>query len=74
MILWEFYYLYNLLFLYTELRQAFDLFDSDSSGGISIAELKQALCALGVNITDQEARQMFSAIDIDSKRSISLLN
>ncbi len=50
-----------------ELRQAFDLFDTDSSGGISISELKQALSALGVNMSDEEARQMFSAIDIDSK-------
>jgi len=29
--------------------------------------LKQALSALGVNVSDQEARQMFSAIDVDSK-------
>ncbi|UJR35638.1 hypothetical protein I4U23_028388 [Adineta vaga] len=48
-----------------ELRQAFDLFDTDHSGGISVMELKQALTALGVTVTDQEARQMFSAIDID---------
>ncbi len=53
--------------LYLELRQAFDLFDTDNSGGISISELKQALSALGVNVSDQEARQMFSAIDVDSK-------
>jgi Ca2+-binding EF-hand superfamily protein len=53
--------------LYLELRQAFDLFDTDNSGGISVPELKQALAALGVTITDQEARQMFSAIDVDSK-------
>jgi hypothetical protein len=59
----------NSTFCYLELRQAFDLFDTDNSGGISISELKQALCALGVNVTDQEARQMFSAIDIDSKET-----
>lgn len=29
-------------------------------------ELKQALSALGVRVTDQEVRQMFSAIDINS--------
>jgi len=54
-----------------ELRQAFDLFDTDSSGGISINELKQALSALGVNVSDQEAKQMFSAIDIDSKNILN---
>jgi Ca2+-binding EF-hand superfamily protein len=30
-----------------------------------MSELKQALNALGVQLTDQEARQMFSAIDVD---------
>ncbi|CAF0977395.1 unnamed protein product [Adineta ricciae] len=53
-----------------ELRQAFDLFDSDCSGGISIIELKQALSALGVSINDQEARQMFLAIDADKNGRI----
>ncbi|CAF0865717.1 unnamed protein product [Adineta steineri] len=53
-----------------ELRQAFDLFDTDNSGGISVVELKQALGALGVKVTDQEARQMFSAIDIDKNGRI----
>lgn len=58
-----------------ELRQAFDLFDTDHSGGISVSELKQALGALGVTVSDQEARQMFSAIDIDSniKKKIDIV-
>lgn len=55
------------LYSFSELRQAFDLFDTDHSGGISAPELKQALQALGVQVSEQEARQMFSAIDIDSK-------
>ncbi len=59
---------------YLELRQAFDLFDADSSGGISVNELKQALGAMGVNLTDQEARHMFSAIDVDSNKKIHELN
>ena len=57
-----------------ELRQAFDLFDTDHSGGISVMELKSALGALGVTVSDQEARQMFSAIDIDSKEKKFLIN
>jgi hypothetical protein len=60
--------LFNRL-VHLELRQAFDLFDADSSGGITVNELKQALGAMGVNMTDQEARQMFSAIDVDSKHN-----
>ncbi|CAF1174171.1 unnamed protein product [Adineta steineri] len=54
----------------SELRQAFNLFDSDNSGGITIVELKQSLSALGVSITEQEARQMFSAIDVDNNGRI----
>ena len=50
-----------------ELRQAFDLFDTDRSGTISLSELKQALQALGVHVTDHEARKLFAAIDTDSK-------
>ncbi len=61
-----FFYKYIIFVFYLELRQAFDLFDSDKSGSISVNELKQALGAMGVNITDQEAQEMFSAIDVDS--------
>jgi Ca2+-binding EF-hand superfamily protein len=51
----------------TELRHAFDLFDTDRSGGISVSELTQALSALGVKVSDQQARELFTAIDVDSK-------
>ena len=30
-------------------------------------ELKQSLSALGVNVNDQQVKQIFSAIDVDSK-------
>ncbi len=55
--------------MYSELRQAFDLFNTDRSGSISINELQQVLGAMGVNVTDQEVQQMFSAIDVDSKNN-----
>ena len=57
-----------VILMYLELRQAFDLFDTDSSGGISVNELQKALCALDVNLTEQEVRQIFSAIDVDSNK------
>ncbi|CAF3326219.1 unnamed protein product [Rotaria socialis] len=50
-----------------ELRQAFDLFDADGSDDLSLPELKKALAALGVTVSDHEARQMFAAIDLDSR-------
>ncbi len=62
-------YIYCFCFLYSELRQAFDLFNTDRSGSISINELQQVLGAMGVNVTDQEVQQMFSAIDVDSKNN-----
>lgn len=58
----------NFLFVFdVELQQAFDLFDSDGSGGISPSELRRALEALNIRVNDAELRQMFSAIDTDSK-------
>lgn len=54
-------------FIDAELRQAFNLFDTDRSGGISVRELRQALSVLGVKLNEQQARDMFRAIDTDSK-------
>ena len=62
-----FIYIYWIV-CFVELRQAFDLFDTDKSGGISVCELKQVLAALGMNMSEQEVRQMFFAIDADSKK------
>ena len=36
-----------------EIREAFDLFDTDKSGEIDVAELKQALMNLGIDTKNQ---------------------
>ncbi|KAM3129074.1 hypothetical protein pb186bvf_018852 [Paramecium bursaria] len=45
------------------LRQAFNLFDTDDSGNIDFAELRNAMKALGFNASEEEVRQMAEKID-----------
>ena len=46
-----------------EIREAFDLFDTDKSGEIDVAELKQALMNLGIDTKNQTLQNMLSDID-----------
>lgn len=55
--------------LYSDLRDAFDLFDRDKSGSISAAELKQVLMALNFNPTDQLLRKVMKQMDTDGSGS-----
>ena len=52
-----------------DLRDAFDLFDRDKSGSISLAELKQVLIALNFNPTDQLLRKVMKQMDTDGSGS-----
>ncbi len=45
-----------------ELREAFNLFDTDGSGTIDVRELKAAMRALGFTVKKQEIRQMLVSI------------
>lgn len=53
-----------------EMREAFDLFDRDGSGGISFQELTCVMYALGQNITQAEALQLFQEVDTDNSGEI----
>lgn len=53
----------------TELRDAFDLFDRDRSGAISLSELKQVLIALNFDPTDSLLRKVMKEMDIDGNGS-----
>ena len=53
-----------------EIREAFNLFDTDSSGSIDAKELKAAMRALGFQVKKAEIRQMISDIDKDASGSI----
>ena len=52
-----------------DLRDAFDLFDRDKSGSISLAELKQVLIALNFNPTDQLLRKVMKQMDTNGSGS-----
>jgi centrin-1 len=53
-----------------ELRQAFDLFDTDGGGTIDPKELRAAMRSLGLETKNQTVYQMIQEIDKDSKGEI----
>mmetsp|Transcript_41620 Transcript_41620/g.50638 ORF Transcript_41620/g.50638 Transcript_41620/m.50638 type:complete len:170 (-) Transcript_41620:894-1403(-) len=53
-----------------EIREAFDLFDSDGSGTIDAKELKVAMRALGFEPKKEEIRKMIAEIDKDGSGTV----
>merc|ERR1712159_376597 len=53
-----------------EVKEAFDLFDTDGSGAIDAKELKVAMQALGFEPTAAEIAKMVSDLDIDGNATI----
>ena len=53
-----------------EIREAFDLFDTDGSGTIDAKELKVAMRALGFEPKKEEVKKMISDIDKDGDGTI----
>ena len=53
-----------------EIKEAFDLFDSDGSGTIDPAELKSAMQSLGFEAKNQTIYQMISDLDADGSGQI----
>lgn len=53
-----------------EIREAFDLFDTDGSGSIDAKELKVAMRALGFEPKKEEVRKMIADIDKNGSGSI----
>ena len=48
-----------------EIREAFNLFDTDGKGNIDVRELKAAFRALGFQVKKAEIRQLFVDMDKD---------
>ena len=48
-----------------EIREAFNLFDTDGSGAIDVKELKAAMRALGFQVRKAEIREMIADIEIN---------
>ena len=53
-----------------EIREAFDLFDTDHSGEIDVGELKQALMNLGIDTKNQTLQNMLADIDKNGNANI----
>ena len=53
-----------------EIKEAFDLFDSDGSGSISVEELKQALRNLGIDARNQTLSNMMNDLDKNNDQNI----
>ena len=53
-----------------EIKEAFDLFDTDGSGTIDAKELKVAMRALGLDAKKDEIRRMINDIDKDGSGTI----
>ena len=53
-----------------EIKEAFDLFDSDKSGEIDVDELKQALKNLGIDAKNQTLANMMADLDKDGSGKI----
>lgn len=53
-----------------EIKDAFDLFDSDKSGQIDTEELKQALRNLGIDAKNQTLQNMMNDLDKDKSGQI----
>lgn len=55
------------------IKEAFELFDTDSSGNIDAKELKVAMRALGFEPTKEEIRKMIADIDKDHSGTIDFI-
>merc|ERR1712086_393293 len=53
-----------------EIKEAFDLFDTDGSGSIDVNELKVAMRALGMDAKSEEIRKLINDIDTDGDGTI----
>jgi centrin-1 len=53
-----------------EIREAFDLFDTDGSGTIDTKELKVAMRALGFEATKEELRKLVAQVDKDGSGTV----
>merc|ERR1711904_662290 len=57
-----------------EIKEAFDLFDTDGSGSIDVNELKVAMKALGMDAKSEEIRKVIKLFDDDKTGTVSFKN
>ena len=55
----------------SELMEAFEYYDTNKDGLVSVSELQSALCRLGMPVTEEEARKMIQKADTDGDEQVS---
>ena len=55
-----------------EIKEAFNVFDSEQSGGLDARELKAAISALNIKISKDEIRQIYQDFGKDIREKITL--
>jgi len=55
-----------------KLKEAFDVFDKDGDGRISVDELGVVVCSLGVDPTEDELKRMIAEVDLNRNGTVEL--
>lgn len=63
---------FSLLASHVHIRNVFDAYDRDGSGGLSKRELRSGLRALGIQLTGDEARRCLAHHDADASGALSI--
>lgn len=62
--------LYN--FSKTEFREAFETFDRDKDGVISVDELRRIFKMIGLDLPEKDIQEMFNDADEDGKKNFKI--
>lgn len=54
-----------------EVKEAFNVFDSEQTGGLDAKELKAALTVLNIKLSKEEIRQIYSDLGKDIREKIN---
>ena len=58
---------------YQEFRDAFNIFDVDHSGTISVSELRKVLRAMGKEMSNEQVLEMMREVDKDGNNEIDFI-
>jgi Ca2+-binding EF-hand superfamily protein len=61
------YFSFSFFLSFTDMKQAFDLFDKNNDGKISSDELGRVLRTLGHNYSNEEVQEMISNVDTNGR-------
>lgn len=64
---------FHVVKYFSELREAFNVFDKDGDGTITTKELGTVMRSLGQNPTDDELQEMINEVDVDGISHIIII-